>query len=111
MGKDLKDRSGWVQLAGTYRGFPALAGESKGGLAGDRRRFHRICRGARGLPSSIRKDRIMLIDRKRLGQGASGRNSGFAVMVEMPGPAEATNPTARAAYQRHAEIHKAAGTK
>ncbi len=104
------DRSGWVALAGTYKAFPALAGTSStdwliigGGVTGlaAARRLAEICPG----------ERIMLIDRKLLGQGASGRNFGFAVAREMPGPGELKSRTGRAAYMSHAAIHQAAGAE
>ncbi|MDY0871354.1 NAD(P)/FAD-dependent oxidoreductase [Dongia rigui] len=104
------DRSGWVALAGTYKNFPALAGASKadwlvigGGFTG--------LAAARRLAELHPNHRIVLIDRKRLGQGASGRNSGFAVSREMPGPSELEKPAGRAAYLAQAAIHQAAGAE
>lgn len=104
------DRSGWVALAGTYKNFPALAGDSKadwlvigGGFTG--------LAAARRLAELHPNDRIVLIDRKRLGQGASGRNSGFAVTREMPGPGELDKPAGRAAYLAQDAIHRAAGAE
>ena len=104
------DRSGWVALAGTYRAFPQLAGNVKtdwlvigGGFTG--------LAAARRLAELHPGDRIILIDRKKLGQGASGRNSGFAVALEMPAPSDLSKPAARAEYLAHAAIHKAAGAE
>ncbi len=104
------DRSGWVALAGNYKAFPTLAGASKadwliigGGFTG--------LAAARRLAELHPNDRIVLIDRKRLGQGATGRNSGFAVAQEMPGPGELDRPAGRAAYVAQAAIHKAAGAE
>ncbi|WP_374654559.1 NAD(P)/FAD-dependent oxidoreductase [Dongia sp.] len=106
----IADRSGWVALAGTYRAFPQLGGDIRtdwlvigGGFTG--------LAAARRLAELHPNDRIVLIDRRRLGQGASGRNSGFAVSVEMPGPGELEKPADRAAYLAHAAIHKAAGAE
>ncbi|WP_374384359.1 NAD(P)/FAD-dependent oxidoreductase [Dongia sp.] len=110
MSERVTDRSGWVALAGTYRHFPALAGNSStdwlvigGGFTG--------LAAARRLAELHPNDRIMLIDRKRLGQGASGRNSGFAVAREMPGPAEIRHQKDRAVYLANAAIHQAAGAE
>jgi glycine/D-amino acid oxidase-like deaminating enzyme len=110
MNMQVADRSGWVALAGDYKVFPTLAGETKadwliigGGFTG--------LAAARRLAELQPNDRIVLIDRKRLGQGASGRNSGFAVMREMPGPGELEKPASRARYLASAAIHQAAGTE
>jgi glycine/D-amino acid oxidase-like deaminating enzyme len=107
---NVTDRSGWVALAGNYRAFPQLAGVNKtdwlvigGGFTG--------LAAARRLAELHPNDRIMLIDRKRLGQGASGRNSGFAVAMEMPGPGDLNSAKGRADYLEHAAIHKAAGAE
>lgn len=104
------DRSGWVALAGDYRDFPQLRGEHKtdwlvigGGFTG--------LAAARRLAELHPNDRIMLVDRKRLGQGASGRNSGFAVSIEMPGPDDLKSSKGRADHLTHAAIHKAAGAE
>ena len=104
------DRSGWVALAGNYRAFPTLAGTCKtdwlvigGGFTG--------LAAARRLAELHPNDRILLIDRKRLGQGASGRNSGFSVAMEMPGPRQLADATQRADYLAQWDIHRAAGAE
>lgn len=106
----LTDRSGWIALAGTYREFPALTGDHKtdwliigGGFTG--------LAAARRLAELRPHDRIMLIDRKCVAQGASGRNSGFAVSMEMPGPNALTTATGRANYLANRQIHNAAGAE
>ncbi|MBI2255102.1 MAG: FAD-binding oxidoreductase [Proteobacteria bacterium] len=106
----MTDRSGWVALAGDYKAFPALAGNIKtdwlvigGGFTG--------LAAARRIAELHPSDRIILIDRRKLGQGASGRNSGFAVSREMPGAGELDKPSSRAAYLAQAEIHRAAGAE
>ena len=80
---EVADRSGWIETAGTYRSYASLTGLQKtdwliigGGLTG-LSAAHRL---ARLRP----KDRIVLIDAKRIAQGASGRNSGFVVGNTFP---------------------------
>lgn len=104
------DRSGWVALAGAYKVFPRLSGDHMtdwlvigGGFTG--------LAAARRLAELHPNDRIMLIERKRLGQGASGRNSGFSVAMEMPGRGDFADPARRAHYLAQGEIHRAAGTE
>lgn len=106
----IRDRSGWIALAGTYREFPALTGDHKtdwliigGGFTG--------LAAARRLSELHPDDRIMLIDRKQVAQGASGRNSGFAVSMEMPSPGAFDSIAARADYQASWDIHRAAGAE
>lgn len=74
---------GWIALAGSYREFPALVGEQTtdwliigGGFTG--------LSAARELAERRPEDRIMLIDAKRIAQGATGRNSGFNVGYDLP---------------------------
>lgn len=104
------DRSGWIALAGSYREFPTLTGDHTtdwlvigGGFTG--------LAAARRLAELHPNERIMLIDRRRLGQGASGRNSGFAVSMEMPQPGDLASVASRAAYQAQWDIHRAAGAE
>ncbi|MBK8161458.1 MAG: FAD-binding oxidoreductase [Rhodospirillaceae bacterium] len=104
------DRSGWVAQAGPYRAFPTLSGNHKtdwlvigGGFTG--------LAAARRLAELRPEARIMLIDRRKLGQGASGRNSGFSVSMEMPDPRTLTSVGGRAAYQAQWDIHRAAGAE
>jgi len=104
------DRSGWVALAGDYRAFPKLSGEHKtdwlvigGGFTG--------LAAARRLAELHSDARIMLIDRQQLGQGASGRNSGFSVSMQMPELGNLGNLHQRANYQAQWDIHRAAGAE
>ena len=101
------DRSGWVAQAGTYRAFPSLSGDHKtdwlvigGGFTG--------LAAARRLAELRPEARIMLIDRQLLGQGASGRNSGFSVAMEMPNPSDLKSVAGRADYQAQWNVHRAA---
>lgn len=81
------DRCGWIELAGQASPRPMVEGEQRtdfaiigGGLTG--------LAAARRLAELKPESRIMLIDAKRIGQGASARNSGFAVANESPGHAQ-----------------------
>lgn len=74
---------GWIAQAGAYREFPELVGEQStdwliigGGFTG--------LSAARELAKRRPDDRIILIDAKRIAQGATGRNSGFNVGFDLP---------------------------
>lgn len=93
----LEDRSGWIALAGQAAAFPAVVGDLTadyaivgGGVTG--------LAAARRLAEIAPGKRIVLIDGKRLGQGASARNSGFAVAHESPVHADLNSPEGRARY-------------
>ncbi len=79
----IADRSGWVETAGSYRSFPRLSGSQ-------RTDWLIIGAGLTGLAAAHRlavlrpRDRIILIDGKRIAQGASGRNSGFVIGNTLP---------------------------
>jgi glycine/D-amino acid oxidase-like deaminating enzyme len=77
------DTSGWIATAGAYRAYPRLTGEQRtdwliigGGLTG--------LSAARRLAQLRPRERIVLIEGKRIAQGASGRNSGFVVGYDLP---------------------------
>lgn len=91
------DCCGWSALAGETRVFPELrdrqgadvviVGAGLTGLAAARRY------------GELRPDaRILLIDAKRAGQGASARNSGFAVANESPGHSQLHTQQGFASY-------------
>jgi glycine/D-amino acid oxidase-like deaminating enzyme len=98
------DRHGWAELlpprqataalTGTHRIPWAVIGAGLTGLA-----------AARRLALQNPNDEIYLLDAREVGQGASGRNSGFAVAVShFPGPFDAEEiPT----YQRINRINSA----
>jgi len=91
------DICGWSALAGEYGNHPklkdrevtdwAIVGAGFTGLA-----------AARHLVKLKPDARILLIDGKRAGQGASGRNSGFVVANESPGHAGLATIEGRADY-------------
>jgi glycine/D-amino acid oxidase-like deaminating enzyme len=95
------DICGWSTLAsnGTPERppFPVLKGALKadyviigGGFTG--------LAAARRLAENKPQARIILIDAKRIGGGASSRNSGFAVANESPGHAQLDTPDGLASY-------------
>lgn len=76
--------SGWIAQAGPYRSFPALTGNVTtdwliigGGFTG--------LSAARELAARCPGQRILLIDAKKIAQGAAARNSGFNVGYDLPG--------------------------
>lgn len=77
-------QSGWIAQAGPYRAFPALTGTITtdwlvigGGFTG--------LSAARELAARCPGERIVLIDAKKIAQGAAARNSGFNVGYDLPG--------------------------
>lgn len=95
--------SGWIALAGEYRAFPALSGKVVadwliigGGFCG--------LSAARELAARHPGDRIILIDAKKLAQGATGRNSGFNCGFDMPGFSRAEAPQHMADYLARTRI-------
>ncbi len=91
------DVCGWSALASDVPRFPVL----KGALHAD---YVIIGGGFTGLAAARRlaeaepQARIILIDGKRIGGGASARNSGFAVANESPGHARLDKPEGLATY-------------
>jgi len=91
------DICGWSALAPEAARFSVL----KGALQAD---YVIIGGGFTGLAAARRlaegepQARIILIDGKRIGGGASARNSGFAVANESPGHARLDNPEELAAF-------------
>lgn len=97
MNKSVPDQCGWIALAGDYPSYPNLNGEQiadwviiGGGFTG--------LAAARRISELAPKARILLIDGKRIGQGATGRNSGFVVANESPGHAALATADGRANY-------------
>lgn len=91
------DICGWSALASEVARFPVLKGPLQadyviigGGFTG--------LAAARRLAEEKPHARIILIDGKRIGGGASARNSGFAVANESPGHAQLDTPEGLATY-------------
>ena len=92
------DCCGWSALAGETRQFSELRQRQVAHVA-------IIGAGFTGLAAARRyaefrpKARILLIDAKSVGQGASARNSGFAVANESPGHSRLHTAQGLASYQ------------
>ncbi len=93
----ISDICGWVALAGNYTSHPIFKGVETtdwaiigGGFTG--------LAAARRIAELDPDARIILIDGKRVGQGATGRNSGFVVANESPGHAARSSVSGRADY-------------
>ena len=94
----ITDCCGWSELAGEPPKFPELHQHQAADIA-------IVGAGLTGLAAARRyaelkpEARIILIDAKRIGQGASARNSGFAVSNESPGHSRLHTPQGLAGYQ------------
>jgi len=102
------NRCGWIALAGESAPRPRLEGSQAcdwliigGGITG--------LAAAHTLAARFPGQRIVLLERQRLAQGASARNSGFAVSHELPGAGELLGRPGFAAYQVASRIGVAAG--
>jgi glycine/D-amino acid oxidase-like deaminating enzyme len=94
----IADCCGWSALAGETRQFSELRQRQVADVA-------IVGAGFTGLAAARRyaefrpKARILLIDAKSVGQGASARNSGFAVANESPGHSRLHTAQGLASYQ------------
>ncbi|MBO9550385.1 FAD-binding oxidoreductase [Pseudomonas sp.] len=106
----MNNHCGWIALAGESPLKPRLEGTQQadwliigGGITG-LSAAHTL---ARQLPSQ----RVVLLDRQRVAQGASARNSGFVVSHELPGADELIGTAGYAGYQVASRIGVAAGNE
>lgn len=97
---------GWIAQAGSYREFPVLSGDQTtdwliigGGFTG--------LSAAREIAGRRPDDRIVLIDAKRIAQGATARNSGFNVGYDLPEFGVDASPEAMAGFVAQTEIDTA----
>lgn len=104
----MNNHCGWIALAGESAVKPRLEGTQKvdwliigGGITG--------LSAAHTLASRFPSQRIALLDRQRVAQGASARNSGFVVSHELPGAGELLGTPGFCAYQVASRIGVAAG--
>jgi len=104
----IDNRCGWLALAGEAPPHPRLDGHHAcdwliigGGITG--------LAAAHTLAARFPGQRIILLDRQRIAQGASARNSGFAVSHELPSPDELLGSAGFAGYQVASRIGVAAG--
>jgi len=91
------DICGWVALAGDYQARPSVDHDQLADWAIIGGGFTGLA-AARRIAELEPDARIVLLDGKRIGQGASGRNSGFAVANESPGHAALSTADGRAEY-------------
>ena len=97
-GRDtISDICGWVALAGDYTSHPTFKGTQTTGWAIIGGGFTGLA-AARRIAELEPNARIILIDGERIGQGATGRNSGFVVANESPGHAALSSASGRADY-------------
>ncbi|MBO3273671.1 NAD(P)/FAD-dependent oxidoreductase [Pseudomonas schmalbachii] len=106
----MNNHCGWIALAGESPVRPRLEGTHKadwliigGGITG--------LSAAHTLVSRFPSQRIVLLDRQRVAQGASARNSGFVVSHELPAAGELIGTDGFSAYQVASRIGVAAGNE
>lgn len=104
----IDNRCGWIALAGEAAAHPRLNGNRTadwliigGGITG--------LAAAHTLAARYPGQRVVLLDRQRVAQGASARNSGFAVSHEKPGYGELLGKPGFADFAVASRIGVAAG--
>ncbi len=104
----MNNHCGWIALAGESPVKPRLEGTQQvdwliigGGITG--------LSAAHTLARRFPSQRVVLLDRQRVAQGASARNSGFVVSHELPGAGELIGTAGFAGYQIASRIGVAAG--
>lgn len=106
----MNNHCGWIALAGESPERPRLQGTQKadwliigGGITG--------LSAAHALARRFPSQRIVLLERQRVAQGASARNSGFVVSHELPGAGELIGTPGFSGYQVASRIGVAAGNE
>ena len=104
----MKNECGWIALAGSSPSRDHLKGPEKadwliigGGITG--------LSAAHSLAQLHPEARIVVVDRQRAAQGASARNSGYAVAHENPGDGELIGTGGFAGFAVDSSIGQAAG--
>lgn len=104
----MNNHCGWIALAGEGTPRPRLVGQQRadwliigGGITG--------LSAAHALARRFPQQRVLLLERQRVAQGASARNSGFVVSHELPHAGELLGQPGYAAYQLASRIGVAAG--
>ncbi|WP_152223404.1 FAD-binding oxidoreductase [Pseudomonas sp. SCB32] len=94
----MNNHCGWIAQAGELPARAQLVGTQRadwliigGGITG--------LSAAHTLARRFPQQRIVLLERQRIAQGASARNSGFVVAHELPSPAERLGQPGHGAYQ------------
>ncbi|MBD9578392.1 FAD-binding oxidoreductase [Pseudomonas sp. PDM23] len=103
----MNNHCGWIALAGELPARPTLSGTERadwliigGGITG--------LSAAHALAARFPQRRVVLLERQRIAQGASARNSGFVVAHELPAASERLGQPGHAAYQVASRIGIAA---
>ncbi|MFK8402866.1 NAD(P)/FAD-dependent oxidoreductase [Pseudomonas sp. BGr12] len=103
----MNNHCGWIALAGELPARPTLSGTGRadwliigGGITG--------LSAAHVLAARFPQRRVVLLERQRIAQGASARNSGFVVAHELPAASERLGQPGHAAYQVASRIGIAA---
>lgn len=103
----MNNHCGWIALAGELPARPTLSGTQRadwliigGGITG--------LSAAHALAARFPQQRVVLLERQRIAQGASARNSGFVVAHELPAASERLGQPGHAAYQVASRIGIAA---
>ena len=106
----IDNRCGWIALAGEPSPYPRQRGQQAcdwliigGGITG--------LAAAHTLAARFPGQRVILVERQRVAQGASARNSGFAVSHELPGANELLGCPGFAGYEVASRIGAAAGNE
>ena len=104
----MKNECGWIALAGSSTSRDHLKGSQKAdwliigaGITG--------LSAAHSLAELHPQARIVIVDRQRAAQGASARNSGYAVAHENPGDSELIGHSGFAGFALDSSIGQAAG--
>jgi len=101
------DRCGWIATSSSINKFPTLGKDIKTD-------FLIVGAGIAGISCAINlarinpSQRIVLVEKNRLGQGASSRNSGFVVCHEKPGDGEYINQAGFERYRQETQFGTAA---
>jgi glycine/D-amino acid oxidase-like deaminating enzyme len=102
----INDTCGWTEQTGQWQQYPKLSNEQLADWVVIGAGFTGIA-AARRIAELDPGKRVMLIDGKQPGQGASARNSGFAVAYESPGHAQIQTKAGREGYMARHTIDSA----
>lgn len=102
----INDTCGWTEIAGQWQRYPKLTNSQLADWVIIGAGFTGIA-AARRIAELDPNKRVILIDGKQPGQGASARNSGFAVAYESPGHAQIHTKAGRDSYMARHTIDSA----
>lgn len=104
--QSITDTCGWIATSKTWPEYPSLSGTHQADWVIVGTGFTGLA-AARWLAELAPEQRILLIDGKYPGQGASSRNSGFVVAHESPGHAQLNTQSGRQSYLARNAIDRA----